>query len=143
MKKAALFLFFLVLPASVFGQQTLWSTAQTNDVRYVPLNDVLNETLSFYDQYNYYYDYAGFTKDRFIQKFPMGFDDWKWLYDIKDLTVFALRSNMGHGSVVIVMCVNKNNVHAIIFSNNGGRDCISTNEYYRKKFASWFKTLLN
>lgn len=96
MKKISLFVFFSFLTISAYGQQFLWSTVQENDTKYVPLNDVTREVLNFYDQYRFYYDFSGFTKDRFIENLDYGFGDWAWLYDIEKITVFALRSNLGH-----------------------------------------------
>jgi hypothetical protein len=142
MKIVVLFL-FLVLPISALGQQYLWSTVQGNEMRYIQLNSVVKEVLNFYDQYKVYYDYSGYSKDNFIKHFDYGFDNWEWLTNIDTVTVFALRSNAGRGSVVIVMCISKINVNAVIFSNTYEPDCIMTSSYERDKFANWFKTLLN
>ena len=105
MKKIGFIIWFVVLTSSAFGQQFLWSTVKDTTSKYVPLDNVTKEVLNFYDQYKFYYDFSGFSKDRFIKNIDYGFDDWKWLYDIKDLTVFALRSNAGRGSVGLVMCI--------------------------------------
>jgi hypothetical protein len=147
MKKIGFIIGFLILSSSLFGQQFLWSTLRDKAERYVPLNNVTKEVLTFYDQYDRYYDFSGFSKDRFIEIFDYGFDDWKWMYDIENLTVFALRSNSGRGSVVIVMCISKNNVNTIIFTNNLepelGYNYVSTFKFDKDKFTNWFKTLLN
>ena len=143
MKKIGFFVLFLILTVSAFGQQFLWSTVKNDDVKYVPLNNVTREVLTFYDQYRFYYDYSGFSKDRFIESFDYGFEDWEWLYDIEELTVFALRSNSGRGSIVLVMCISKNNINTIIFSNTVDGDFVMTHSSDREKFANWFKTLLN
>jgi hypothetical protein len=148
MKKIWFIICFLVLTSSAFGQQFLWSTVQDNKAeRYVPLNNVTREVLVFYDQYRHYYDFSGFTKDRFIEMFNYGFDDWQWLYEIKTLTVFALRSNIGHGSVVFIVCVSKNNVNTLIFTNNFELEFrqmpMGTGQYNKQKFSDWFRTILN
>ena len=143
MKKVGFIIGFLILSSSVFGQQFLWSTVQNTAERFVPLNNVTREVLNFYDQYEYYYDYSGFTKDRFIEMFDYGFEDWQWLYNIETLTVFALRSNVGRGSVVLVMCISKNNVNTIVFSNTYERDAIMCFEFEKQKFTNWFRTILN
>jgi len=143
MKKIVIFIFLSFLVVSAFGQQILWSTMKSNDERYVPINNVTKEVLNFYDQYKFYYDFSGFSKDRFIEYFDYGFEDWEWLYEIEDLTVFALRSNLGRGSVVLVMCISKDNINMIIFSNTIEEDFIMTYQSDREKFANWFKTLLN
>jgi len=143
MKKYGFIIVFFIIASSAFGQQLLWSTKRNADIKYVPLNNVTKEVLTFYDQYELYYDFTGFSKDRFIEFFDYGFDDWKWLYDIEELTVFALRSNSGRGSVVLVMCISKNNVNTIVFSNYVDGDFIMTHRSDREKFSNWFKTLLN
>ncbi len=149
MKKIGLALLLLTLTASVFGQQALWSTIKndndTSGIRYVPLTNVTNEVLTFYELYNYYFDLSGYSKERFIEEVNYGFDDWNLLYDIKDLTVFALRSNTGRGSHIMVMCVSKDNVNVLLFSNDillyNNPQRTRSNE--KDKFAKWFKTLLN
>jgi len=145
MKKLGFVIFFFVLTISAFGQQFLWSTVKDKAERYVPLNNVTKEVLTFYDQYDRYYDFSGFNKDRFIDNFDYGFKDWQWLYDIENLTVFALRSNSGRGSVVIIMIISKNNVNTLVFANNAelGFDYMSTGAYKREQFTNWFKTILN
>jgi hypothetical protein len=143
MKKIGFLIFFLVLAVSAFGQQFLWSTVRGNDSKYVQMSSVSREVLTFYDQYKYYYDFSGFSKDRFIDFFDYGFEDWDWLYNIEELTVFALRSNSGRGSVVLVMCISKDNVNTIVFSNTLERDAIWTHQSDRDKFNRWFRTILN
>jgi hypothetical protein len=143
MKKIGFLFLFFILTVSVFGQQFLWSTLRDKAERFVPINNVTREVLEFYDQYELYLDYSGFSKDRFIESFDYGFDDWSWLYDINELTVFALRSNSGRGSIVMVMCISNNNVNTIIFSNNYEPGCIFTHSTGREKFLRWFRTLLN
>ncbi|MDR2717543.1 MAG: hypothetical protein LBB89_05710 [Treponema sp.] len=145
MKKYVLLFVFLILTSSVFGQQFLWSTERDKAERYVPLNNVTREVLTFYDQYDLYYDFSGFSKDRFIKMFDYGFEDWSFLYDIEKLTVFALRSNTGRGSIVLVMCISKDNVNTLIFTNTPelGRNWIMTYSSDRDKFSQWFKTIMN
>ncbi len=146
MKNIGLTLVFLIACSSAFGQQFLWSTVEDSTSKWersVPLNKVSNEVLNYYDQYRYYYDFSGYSKERFIEEFDYGFDDWKWLKDIKSLQVFSLKSNTGQGSLIIVMCINENNADAVIFSNSHLQSTpmfTSTND--RKKFTRWFKTLL-
>lgn len=148
MRKIGLIIGFIVLVSSAFGQQFLWSTVQDSTLKYVPLNNVTNEVLKFYDHYDYYYDASGFSKDsffEFVENFEISSDEWKMIkkkiYDIEDLTVFALRDNLGRGSVVFVMCISKYNVNMLLFSNNYEQDAIFTTN--RNKFANWFRTLLN
>jgi hypothetical protein len=145
MKKICFIICFLILTFSVFGQQFLWSTVRDTAERYVPMNSVTREVLNFYDQYRFYYDFSGFSKDRFIKMFDYGFEDWSFLYDIENLTVLALRSNTGRGSIVLVMCISKDNVNTLIFTNTSelGTDWIMTHSSDRNKFSQWFRTIMN
>jgi len=143
MKRFAFFVVFTILAFSAYGQQILWSTIKKDEVRHVPYNNVTREVLAFYDQYQYYYDFTGFTKRRFIENFDYGFEDWEWLNEIVEPTVFALRSNSGRGSVVLVMCISKDNVNTILFSNTLESDYVMTFGSRREQFTNWFRTLLN
>lgn len=149
MKKILFTLLLVTLTSSVFGQQRLWATVKndndTSGTKYVPLTNVTKEVLTFYDQYDYYFDLSGYSKKRFIEEINYGFDDWTWLYDVKELTVFALKSNAGRGSLIMVMCVSKDNVNLLLFSSDIllHKNPQSTGSYERDKFAKWFKTLLN
>jgi hypothetical protein len=143
MKKVVVFIFFSLMAGSAFGQQFLWSTVKGGAEKYVTLNNVSKEVLNFYDQYKVYYDFSGFTKDKFIETFDYDFDQWEWIYDIEKLTVLALRSNSGQGSVVLVMCISKDNVNMVVFSNTLEPGCIWTHQSDREKFTKWFRTILN
>ena len=153
MKKTGFIFCFMFLASSVFGQQFLWTTVKDTVnkwEKYVPLDNVTSEVLNYYDLYEFYFDGSGFSKDgffEFIEKFENNSDDWgvlkKKIYEIGDLTVFAFKGNSGQGSFVFVMCISKNNVNLIMFSNNYEPGCIMTHGSEREKFTKWFKTLLN
>jgi len=143
MKRIGIMVIFTILTVSVYGQQFLWSTVANENTRRVTINNVTREVLEFYDHYRWYIDYSGFSKDRFIEMFDYGFEDWEWLYDIEELTIFALRSNDGQGSVVLVMCISKNNVNTVIFTNSYERGGIMTHTTDRDKFTRWFRTIMN
>ena len=149
MKKIVFALLFATTVSYVFGQQKLWTTVKngndTSGIKYVSLTNVTKEVLAFYDQYNYYFDLTGYSKKRFIEEINYGFDDWNWLFDIKETTVFALKSNAGRGSLIMVMCVSNENVNLILFSNDIllHKNPQQISPYERDKFAKWFKTLLN
>ncbi|MDR0388124.1 MAG: hypothetical protein LBH57_08825 [Treponema sp.] len=140
---------FSIIAVAAFGQQFPWLIVRDGDTRHVPLNIVTREILVFCDQYDRYYDFTGFSKEKFIrgeglishgsaarllirsegfhtpedtQELAPGFFIEKYgfgdrLNDIEDLTFFALRSNFGHGSVILVMCTSKNNANTIIFTS--------------------------
>jgi hypothetical protein len=149
MKIIAFALLLTTLTSSLFGQQRLWTTVKNDDdtsgTKYVPLTNVTKEVLTFYDQYDYYFDLSGYSKKRFIEEINYGFDDWNWLYEIKDLTVFALKSNEGRGSLIMVMCVSKDNVNLLLFSSDIllHENPQRTGTYEKEKFSRWVKTLLN
>lgn len=146
MKTFVFLIILLLLTFSTFAQQFLWSTVErdTIDEKYIPIEYVTNEVLKFYDHYEMHYDLSGYSKERFIKEIDYGFNEWKWINNINELTVFAMRSNMGTGSVVLVMCISEANVNLIIFTN----EVIDMNfnylsNYDKEKFENWFKTLLN
>ena len=152
--KIGCIILLLTSTSSAFGQQLLWSTVEKDSLKelkqYVPISDVTVEVMKFYDHYELYYDFTGFTKDAFLNSLPGGFslDEKKKLDDIEELTVLAERTNLGQGSVVFVMCVGKNNLNAVVFSNTAlisGMDFRLTysSDSEREKFTRWFKTLLN
>jgi hypothetical protein len=147
-KIISLVILILSLTNSVSGQQFLWSTVKTDSVsgrKYVPINNITKEVITFYDQYDYYFDLSGYSKKRFIEEINYGYDDWSWLYEIKELSVYALKSNTGKGSIIMVLCVSKDNVNLLLFSSDiiAHKNPQSTSQYQKEKFIKWFKTLLN
>lgn len=152
MKKFGFLYCFIFFNSSVFGQQLLWSTSEDTALKHVPLENVRSEVLSFFDHYKLYYDGAGYSKSNFfrvIEKYDDESESWKnfkqIILKIESLTVFAIRSNSGKGSEVLVICVTKENVNFISFSNNyeSGAQIIINTQREREKFANWFETLLN
>ena len=148
-KRIILVVLFLFLAETTFGQQNLWTTSKVRSdstgIKYVPLENVTKEVITFYDQYDYYYDFSGYSKSRFIEEFNYGFTDWSWINKISELTVYAMKSNTGNGSLVLVVCVSRTNLNLLIFSNDIalGVNPQYTGSYEKDKFAKWFKTLLN
>ena len=157
MRKFTFIIFLTLLTSSVFSQQFLWSTTKDTTfkfMRYVPVENVLSEVLQFYEQYKFYFDGSGYSKDGFIKNFEntQSFKSssnsrWKELkkkiYEINDLTVFAFKDNLGHGSLILVVCVTKENVDMLSFSNNIERDAMRTSEYGKEKFTNWFRTIIS
>ena len=101
----------------------------------------------------FYYDLSGFDKDGFIKMFEgsqayktSGTSKWKEfkkaLKNIHDLTVFATRSNSGQGSEILVLCISKENVNVVMFSNTYGANALLASGVEKEKFEKWFKTLL-
>lgn len=152
MKKIVLISCFVIFTTSIFGQQFLWSTEKdTASIRerFVPLSNVTNEVLTFYDLHKFYLDLTGFNKEGFYNIFKEAIndsDEWKEIKEkidkIEDLTVFAFKGNSGQGSFVAVMSISKINVNIIMFTNNPEPGCLMTFGSERDKFAKWFKTLL-
>jgi hypothetical protein len=157
--KIPVFAILLVLTGFAFGQQALWSTVETvenNDtaknIKYIPYDSVTKEVLEFYDLYNFYFDFTGFNKEKLKEiyfKYSRDKKDLKkdlnWINDIERV-VFALRTPIEGGSAIIVVCIDKDNFHMIVFSNVYDSGANITNgdiEKERKRFEKWFKTLLN
>lgn len=150
MKKITLIFCLIGFTSTAFGQQYLWTTIKDTDSKYVSMENVTDKVLEFYDHYQFYNDGSGYSKSRFFEffeKFGDDSDGWKnfknQISEIEDLTVFAFRGNLGRGSVILVMCISKENVNLISFSNNYEQDAILTYPTDREKFAKWFKTLLD
>lgn len=154
MKRFGFIILFSVFASTAFGQQFLWSTVKDTTSKYVPIDDISSKVLEFYDHYEYYYDGAGYSKDGFVKSFEAsqsyknsstsGWKNFKKkIYEIKDLAVFAIRLNSGKGSEVMVLCISKENVNTLVFSNTYGRDALFTHSSDREKFAKWFETLLD
>ncbi|OJY96992.1 MAG: hypothetical protein BGP13_25290 [Sphingobacteriales bacterium 40-81] len=154
MKKNGLSFFFIVFTSIAFGQQFLWTTFKDSATKYVPIENVTEKVLEFYDHYQFYFDGSGYSKDGFFKMFEASksfknsnASRWKDLknkiYKIDSLTVIAFKSNLGQGSVILVMCISKENVNLISFSNNYEQDAILTYSTDRGKFSKWFKTLLD
>jgi hypothetical protein len=148
MKTFILQILFILSTSSAFGQQFLWSTMEQDSIteEHIPLEYVTNEILKFYDHYEKHYDFSGYSKERFIEEIDYGFDDWKWINDMTELAVFAVRTNVGSGSIVLVMFISEKNINLIIFSNNlidRNFNYTSNAEYKREKFETWLKTLMN
>lgn len=153
MKPLILFLTIFFLTSNIFAQQYLWTTKTGESSigkfqRQIPLTDVTGAVLEFYDQYELYHDMAGYSKEMFIKTVGYGFKDWSWLNEVHELTVFAVRTNAGQGSVVIVLCVSNDNVNMLAFANktiagNYSAQVTISAPSEREKFARWFQTLLN
>ena len=154
MVKMGLVVFLATAMSAAFGQQLLWSTAESDSLKgsnqYIPIDNVLGEVMKIYDYYTLYYDFAGFTKEAFLESVPAGVSIYERnkLDEIDKPTVLAIRTNLGRGSVVFVVCVSKDNVNSIVFSNSpmiSGMDYRFTYsaDREREKFKEWFKTLLN
>lgn len=153
MKKLALIFCFALFATTVFSQQFLWSTLKDSTTKFVPIEDVTEKVLEFFDHYKYYYDGSGYTKEGFLKSFESSeafknanISLWqeikKKIHEINSLTVIAFKSNSGTGSSVIVMCITKENVEMVTFSNEVSRGLLSASEYEREKFIKWFQTLL-
>ena len=140
MKRFGLFIAFLIMCFSVNAQQFLWSTTGEFGDRQVSLDNVAREALLFYDQFDYYYDFTGFTRDSFVESFG---DDWDWVHEIDGLLALALRMNVGGGSAVYVFIIGKDSVNVVIFSNVIDSNSNITYQDRRARFETWFKSLLN
>jgi hypothetical protein len=151
MKKMSFIFLLLILSVFAFGQQALWSTVKNNKIKNIPDENVTKEVLEFYDMYKFYFDFTGFNKETFKEKFSGNFkgdeENWDWINDIEERAVFALRTPIEGGSAIAVLCIDKNNFHMVIFSNvyDSGANMTYNGEIEkeRKRFEKWFNTLLD
>ena len=148
MKKIILTVISLIgMVVATYGQQFLWSTKESNDLKYVPYSEATKEVLELYDLYNNYYDGAGFNKENFSEFFGMDKKENNWIYDIEESMILAIRLHIDNGSAIMVMCIDENNVNMVVFSNvnmSGYNNTYNGEiEKHRVRFEKWFKTLLN
>ncbi len=149
MKKIQILFCFLFFNSIVFGQQILWTTIENTSSKYVAKENVANEVLGFYNHYRFYNDGSGYTKSNFlnaIEKYGDKSEKWnsfkQSILKIENLTVFAIRSNTGYGSIVLVICVTKENVNFVSFSNNSESGSQLASGIDEKEFSNWFQSLL-
>ena len=152
-------IFYFVLGfngSSVMGQQFLWTTNPkglfTNSpMKVISKDEVKNKLLDYYENYRYYYDYTGFTKEGFFDKFKeyiVGNDNSKWVEFKKsfsqtnELTISSIKGNLGNGSVIMILIVSKNNFDMIVFSNQVDNGLIHTSKYEIDKFIKFYKSLI-
>ena len=122
-------------------QKILWLAQGSSEPIYISSNNLTKEVLKFYDLYNFYFDFSGFTKDSFIEYFD-GDEDWEWIYEIEERIVITFRTHIEGGSAVYVIYIDKENIHMIAFSNVYDSNPISTSKHRRDRFEKWFRTLL-
>ena len=152
-------IFYFVLGfygSSVMGQQFLWTTNPkglfTNSpMKVISKDEVKNKLLDYYESYQFYYDYTGFTKEGFFDKFKeyiVGNDNSKWevfkksFSQTDELTISSIKGNLGNGSVIMILIVSKNNFDMIVFSNEIDKGLIRTSEWEIDKFIKFYKSLI-
>lgn len=129
-----------------FGQQLRWTTIEGKN-NSIPYNKAQTEVLKLYDLYDYYYDETGYSKEAFLENFPENSEFLTGMEEIKENTMIAIRMHIDGGSAVMVMCIDEDNVHLVIFSNV---NMANSNYTYngdmtrdRKRFEKWFGSLLD
>lgn len=149
--KNIIFVFLLFSSFYSFSQQILWSTTEieglkSHDVKLIPISDVTEKILDYYEFYNCYYDLSGFSKDG-LEEFLKKSSSTNKLIPRNPKVIsnepfaIAYKGNDGHGSNVIVMLVQKDNIDLIQFSNEVGRGAISS--YDINKFKKWLYSFWN
>lgn len=151
------YLLFLILAlpfSTLSAQQLLWTTSEKSGEKYIPIETVSDKVLDFHEHYRYYYDGSGFSKNSFIKSFESSnsykkiSDEsvWKELKEIVKTintpTVVAFKDNLGNGSVVFVICITKENVDMLSFSNNYEDNALLTHETDEDEFKKWFNSFL-
>ena len=129
-----------LLTQTLYAQQFLWTTAESTEFEYLPIENVTSEVLNYYDFYKYYSDGSG-------ERYNENSENWeslkKSIIEIEELTVFALKDNLGKGSVILVVLISSKGVDMVAFTNNFELDAIDTSPYDKDKFEKWFNSLLN
>jgi len=151
MKTTVLISLLLIVSTSAIGQQLLWSTVKKDDAKVIPYENVMKEVLEFYDLYQFYFDFSGYTKESFKEKLLeySGFDKetWEFVERIEEKVSYAFRVPMEGGSAIFVLCIDKVNFHMVVFSNvyDSGANMTYNGEMEkdRERFIKWFKALLS
>lgn len=150
MSKLILLFSLSILTQTLSAQQFLWTTAESTELEYIPIDNVTSEVLNFYDFYDYYSDGSVYSKSNFLkmlERYDESTENWKLLkkriIEIEELTAFALKDNLGKGSVVLIVLISSRGVDMVAFTNNFELDAIHTTPYDKQKFERWFNSLLN
>jgi hypothetical protein len=158
----SLFIFLGLIHTKSIGQQYLWTTNDNSlfpinsEVKIITKGEVINKLLEYHENYKYYYDFTGFTKEQFLKKYGLaiiGNDKKKIeifknkLNNINEISISSIKGNLGNGSVIMSFFVNKNNFDMIVFTNNYEEGAINTynSNFETKKeiFIKFCKTLIN
>ena len=145
--------------SNVIGQQFLWTTGSkdifpNSETKVIPKEEVKNKLLDYYENYKFYFDYTGYSKEGFLKKYINsigGNDKKKWdnfknnINQINDLNITCIKGNLGSGSVIMVLIISKNDFDMIVFSNEPDKGFIMTYseiESEKKKFIKFFNSLI-
>jgi len=145
-----LFSILLMLPCYAFGQQFLWSTtalgeSKDTSVNLIPIDNVTEKVMDYYDFYDYYYDLTGFSRDgfkQFLEKNTETANSIRWDPEMTfgEPTAFAFKANGGQGSIVVVMLMQNENVDLVLFSNNIEQGAKNANAFEKETFIKWFSS---
>ncbi len=161
MKKTILIILIFV-SAKSFGQQFQWTTNksglfQGSEIKVIPIDKVQNKLLEYFESYDNYYDGTGYSKDGFFREFEgnnsnIESDNKNWdyfkksIYNISELTISCVKTNLGSGSSILILIVKKDNIDVISFSNQLSRGSISTYngkiDDKKTRFIKFYKSLI-
>lgn len=136
--------------SDVFGQQFLWSTSkEITDVKSIPLTNVKEKVLEYYDTYDYYVDNTGYDIEGF-NKFIEIFEKDSKIKKLKEelskndtkKLVLCVKGNSNNSSVTSVIIMGEKNFDIINFTNGGLTGIQPTGNYRKVKFEKWFNTLM-
>ncbi len=134
----------------VYGQQFLWSTSkEITDVKSIPLTNVKEKVMEYYDTYKFYVDNTGYDVESF-NKFIEIFGSETKIKKLKDeLTksetsklVICVKGNSNNSSVISVIIMSKTNLDIVNFTNGVIPGLQTTGDYSKNKFEKWFNTLM-
>jgi hypothetical protein len=161
MKKIILIILIFV-SAKSFGQQFQWTTNksglfQGSEIKVIPIDKVQNKLLEYFESYDNYYDGTGYSKDGFFREFEgnnsnIESDNKNWdyfkksIYNISELTISCVKTNLGSGSSILILIVKKDNIDVISFSNQLSRGSISTYngkiDDKKTRFIKFYRSLI-
>jgi hypothetical protein len=155
MKKSILSTFSILLiltliQSDLFGQQKLWTSIKERpdtSVKYIPINNVEEKIMEYYELYENYVDLTGMNKEEF--KGRVGNKWWDKLKSEMELekhVFFSMKGNNGNGSIIFVLIWSKQKLDIIGFSNQFVDGSIPTYngkvEEDKERFKKWYKTLV-
>lgn len=158
MKKLLIVLFVLALStlksSDVNGQQVLWTTIkEMNEYKLLPIGEVKNKVVEFYDTYYYRQDQTGYDIDTFFKflnkTIGKGLTNERWRDKLKEnqtgKMVICMKTNNGSGSVISVIFLGEKSFDTINFSNTifvEGSDINRQDEEFKRRFLKWYDSLM-
>ncbi|MEY8847225.1 hypothetical protein AB9K26_00285 [Psychroserpens sp. XS_ASV72] len=103
----------------IHSQEFLWSSIENGfaNEKYIPIDNIPNELLSLYDQYNFSYILPKMEKKKFINSMNNSGVNMNIISWIDDLTFFAMQTKIENVPTIAIYSIEKNYIHLFFFSN--------------------------